>query len=129
MPTIAAHLREFVRRRASDHCEYCTVAQSAAAFVRLQIEHVIARQHGGQTVASNLALACPHCNLHKGTNLTGLDPVTGELTRLFDPRVQRWSDHFARAGETIVGLTAVGRTTVRLLDMNAAEQSELRTTF
>jgi hypothetical protein len=43
----------------------------------------------------NLALACWACNLKKGPNLTGLDPETEEIISLFNPRKDRWADHFA----------------------------------
>ena len=74
----------------------------------------------------NLALACIDCNLHKGSNVAGYDPETGQLSELFHPRLQRWSDHFAWQGVLIVGLTAVGRTTIEVLQMNAEERLRLR---
>ena len=74
----------------------------------------------------NLALACFRCNLHKGPNLTGLDPDTGRITPLFHPRRDVWHEHFTVRGARIVGITAVGRVTVKVLDMNAAERIELR---
>ena len=86
----------------------------------------MARQHGGQTDLSNLALACQHCNLHKGPNVGGPDPTTGLLTPLFNPRQQSWADHFERVGPLIVGRTDVGRTTVRVLAMNDAQQLDVR---
>jgi hypothetical protein len=46
----------------------------------------------------NLALACIDCNLHKGTNLTGIDPQTNDVTELFHPRRQSWDDHFEWRG-------------------------------
>lgn len=52
----------------------------------LQIDHIVAEKHHGQTVADNLALCCLNDNLHKGPNIAGLDPETGTLTRLFHPR-------------------------------------------
>jgi hypothetical protein len=52
------------------------------------VDHVVARQHGGRTDLSNLALACMHCNRHKGPNIAGSDPRTGEIVRLFDPLVR-----------------------------------------
>ena len=52
-------LREFVRQRASDRCEYCLLPQSAARFFTFHVEHIRAKQHGGQDIESNLALACP----------------------------------------------------------------------
>lgn len=66
------------------------------------------------------------CNLHKGPNLTGLDPVTGTITRLFHPRRDRWEDHFAWRGIRIIGITPVGRVTVQVLAMNSDEQLALR---
>ena len=82
------------------------------------IDHVIARQHGGQTVFSNLALACLHCNRHKGPNIAGRDPDTGKLVRLFDPREHHWIDHFDWAGAELVGKTSIGRTTIGVLGIN-----------
>jgi hypothetical protein len=74
----------------------------------------------------NLALACIDCNLHKGSNVAGYDPETGQLSELFHPRLQRWADHFAWQGVLIVGITPVGRTTVEVLQMNAEERLRLR---
>ena len=90
------------------------------------VEHVVARQHGGKDAEANLALACHHCNLQKGPNLSGLDPQTGELTRLFHPRLDDWNEHFTRRGGEISGSSPVGRTTVALLRMNEAGRLQLR---
>jgi 5-methylcytosine-specific restriction endonuclease McrA len=119
-------LRELVRRRARDRCEYCHIHQEDEPFFRFQIEHVVPRQHGGQTVESNLALACRSCNLHKGPNLTGIDPATGNIVPLLDPRRQDWGDHFAVRDAFVVGLTATGRTTAQVLAMNAPSRIRLR---
>ena len=91
-----------------------------------QVEHVVPGQHGGPTDLEKLAWACQHCNLHKGPNLSGIDPQTHVPTWLFHPRRQSWSDHFAAAGPLIVGLNDVGRTTARLLNMNGPRRVELR---
>ena len=74
----------------------------------------------------NLALACQHCNLHKGPNLSGIDPISSELTRLFNPRRDRWQEHFAVEHGVIHGLTAVGRTTAYVLNMNSEHRIEFR---
>ena len=74
----------------------------------------------------NLALACHRCNLHKGTNLVGRDPQTGRIAALFHPRQNAWSEHFAFCDGEIVGLTATGRTTASLLQMNTPDRTELR---
>lgn len=113
-----AALLLLVRTRAGDCCEYCQSHQDREPFFRFQIEHIIPKQHGGGDDESNLALACPHCNRHKGPNLAGLDPLTDSLAPLFHPRHQRWDEHFAHRGPLIMGQTAVGRATVRVLNMN-----------
>lgn len=118
-------LRHLAKTRANFECEYCRLAQ-AASLLSFHVEHVIPRQHGGATAEENLALACPHCNLHKGPNLTGIDPDTGEVTRLFHPRLDRWIEHFHLDGGRVLGLTAIGRTTLWLLKMNEEEQVALR---
>jgi DNA-directed RNA polymerase subunit RPC12/RpoP len=120
--------KAFVRARAGDRCEYCQSRQSDEPFFRYQIEHVVAKQHGGGDDPANLALACPHCNSHKGPNLAGLDPLGGALTPLFDPRVQRWEDHFVHRGPLVMGQSAVGRATVGVLNLNDRVRVELRAT-
>jgi hypothetical protein len=88
---------------------------------------IIAKKHRGPDDDDNLAWACIFCNLYKGPNLASLDPETGALTRLFHPRLDRWDDHFRQDVASIVGLTAVGRTTCWLLEMNSEVLSTLRT--
>ena len=123
---ISAALRAAVRRRASERCEYCGLLQKHAAYAPFHIEHVIPRQHGGGDDSGNLALACHHCNLHKGPNLTGIDPNTSQVTELFHPRRQAWHEHFTLRGARVVGLTPAGRVTVRVLNMNSVDRLELR---
>ncbi|MBI1901054.1 MAG: HNH endonuclease [Planctomycetia bacterium] len=122
---ISAALRRLVRRRAGDRCEYCRLPQSAVD-ITFHVEHVIARQHGGLTQPQNLALACDRCNLYKGTNLTAIDPETGEIQALFNPRRQAWDTHMALHGIRLRGRTPTGRATVRLLQMNSARRRRLR---
>jgi hypothetical protein len=91
------------------------------------VDHIVAGQHAGSDDTSNLAWACQRCNSFKGTNLTGIDPDTGRIVRLFNPRKQKWQEHFAIEKERIVALSPVGRATIWLLQMNIAERKELRT--
>lgn len=86
-------LRELVVRRSNGFCEYCGIPQRFFSEL-FQIEHIVARQHRGETVAINLAIACARCNRHKGPNLSGLDPLSDQLTRLFNPRIDNWDEHF-----------------------------------
>jgi hypothetical protein len=110
-------LDRYVRRRARDRCEYCLLPESVSR-LRHVVDHVIARQHGGESTEDNLALCCGRCNLHKGPNIAGLDPQKALLTRLFHPRRDAWEEHFAWSGAEVVGRTPVGRTTVYVLAMN-----------
>jgi 5-methylcytosine-specific restriction endonuclease McrA len=123
---IDAATKRFVRQRAGNRCEYCGLHQDQSPLATLQIEHIIPKKHGGADNPDNLALACIDCNLSKSSNIAGRDPWTSQLTPLFDPRSQLWVDHFALQGVYIVGRTAVGRTTVLVLNMNSDEQLELR---
>jgi hypothetical protein len=121
-----AATRQLVRRRAGHRCEYCRLPQDAAPYVTFHIEHIRARQHQGDDDPSNLANACPDCNAKKGPNLTTISPDRGEIVALFNPRVHVWDEHFAMVGPEIVGLTEIGRATVRLLDMNEDERVVMR---
>ncbi len=123
---IGASVRRSVRDRANSRCEYCRTRQADEPFITFQVEHIIAIQHGGSDDLENLALACSHCNLHKGPNLSGIDPATGLLEALFQPRQQSWPDHFESRDAEILGLTPNGRTTIRVLAMNAPPRLDLR---
>lgn len=114
---IPTELRWLVRERASEACEYCRVREVFSFFVH-EVDHIVARQHGGETVETNLALACIFCNKLKGTNLSSVDPANGEVARLFHPRRDVWHQHFVLRDEFIEPLTAEGRATARLLQFN-----------
>ncbi|HUG90267.1 MAG TPA: HNH endonuclease signature motif containing protein [Planctomycetaceae bacterium] len=121
-----ATTREIVCRRADDACEYCRIPQEATPLIAFHVEHITARQHGGTDDPGQLALACDRCNAYKGPNLTSIDPDTGNIVLLFNPRRDAWNDHFRFRGGQIVGLTPIGRATVRLLNMNALRRVQLR---
>ena len=119
-------IKERVRERAGNACEYCHLHQDDSPLAVLHVEHITPKMHGGQDDLENLALACIDCNLHKGPNLTGIDAQTNRVTELFHPRRHRWEDHFERGGLYLVGKTAIGRTTIRVLNMNSEDQLTLR---
>lgn len=125
---ISAHLRRNVRERAGERCEYCLLADADGYFSH-EPDHVIAEKHGGATTFDNLAWSCFDCNRFKGSDIASLDPASGELVPLFNPRTQRWSDHFQLAGPVIVALTAMGRATERLLKLNLPARIEVRETL
>jgi len=118
--------RLLVRQRAGNRCEYCGLAEAQSPVAKLQIEHIVPRKHGGTNDPRNLAPACIDRNLHKGANLTGIDPEMGRVVELFNPRTQQWSDHFAWDAVFVVGSTAVGRTTIRVSQMNAEDRIQSR---
>jgi hypothetical protein len=105
-------------QRAGHRCEYCRIPHPHYR-LPFQVDHIIARQHGGETILANLAMACFHCNRFKGPNIAGLDPASRELIRLFHPRTDLWTDHFQFDGAWLVGLTPIGRVTIHVLAMNA----------
>jgi hypothetical protein len=121
-----AATRELVRTRAGNRCEYCRLSQDALPFATFHVEHVVAQQHGGTDDPGNLALACDRCNAFKGPNLSAIDPDTRTLVTLFNPRKQRWAEHFKQQGFEVAALTAVGRATAQLLNMNARRRVQLR---
>lgn len=123
---IGSQTRTQVRKRAHYACEYCHLHQDDSPLAALHVEHIIPKVHGGTDELDNLALACIDCNLHKGTNLTGIDPQTDKVTELFHPRRQSWNEHFESQGVHIVGKTGTGRTTIRVLNMNSEDQIALR---
>ena len=71
-------LHRIVRDRARNRCEYCGLQQAHAPLVLYTVDHVLPKQHGGTDEEANLAFACYRCNLHKGPNLAGIDPESGE---------------------------------------------------
>ena len=120
------YLAAYVWSRAGDVCEYCGVPQRFDD-LPFEIDHVVASSHGGKTVPGNLALSCFTCNRFKGPNLAGVDPRTGRLAKLFHPRRHVWARHFRWDGAILVGLSPVGRTTIRVLHINDFLRVRLRT--
>ncbi len=117
-------LRTAVIERANGRCEYCH--KPPVSFFAHEVDHIIARKHGGKTVLENLAFACFECNRNKGSDIASLDPNSGELTPLFNPRTQNWHDHFQLSMGRIEPLTRSGRVTVFLLQLNDEERIQER---
>ena len=121
-------LRTEVRGRASFRCEYCGVHEDDT-YLAHELDHVIAEKHGGLPTLENLALACFFCNRHKGSDIASIDPVSGDLTPLFNPRTQDWNEHFRLQGPRIVPKTPEGRVSVRVLQLNEQERLVERQTL
>jgi len=118
-------LSRAVRALAQARCQYCRMHESLQG-ATFHIEHVIPQCKGGGPDLENLVLACPGCNLHKASRITAIDPETGEVTQLFHPIKQLWSEHFRFKGYQMEGLTAVGRATVAALNLNRSRRQRIR---
>lgn len=90
------------------------------------IEHIAPQSSGGPDTLDNLALACPGCNLSKSNRTVVPDPETHASATLFNPRTERWSDHFVWEDRRMVGLTATGRATVAALGLNHPRRVMIR---
>jgi hypothetical protein len=112
-----AALEELVPRRARFRCKYCLLPQALVS-TPFQFDHIIAQSHGGETNEVNFAFACFHCNNFKGPNLSGVDPDTGRVVRLFHPRQDKRNQHFRWNKEVLIGLTPIGRATIRTLRLS-----------
>jgi hypothetical protein len=114
-----------IRERAGDRCEYCRLPQSYTILPH-EVDHIRARKHRGRTTLENTCWSCAQCNGAKGSNATGYDTATDELVPLFNPRSDRWDDHFAWDGPLLVGKTPIGRATIDVLRINQVERVEHR---
>lgn len=126
-PRVNEQLRARVAARAGDRCEYC-LSPARYATQRLSVEHASPRVRGGTNAFENLALSCQGCNNHKYNHVTALDPVSGELVPLYNPRQHRWAEHFAWSADAllIVGMSPTGRATVDMLLLNRPGVVNLR---
>ena len=125
---MSASRAETTRRviaRANGRCEYCLMHQSLQG-ATFHIEHIDPRSLGGTDDESNLALACPSCNLGKSNRHAAPDPDSTRVAVLFHPRTDRWADHFRRDGYRVLGLTPSGRATVAALAFNAPRRLLIR---
>ncbi len=126
-PQSLAALKKIVAQRSGGCCEYCW-SQSRYSPDPFSVEHIVPRSKGGSDQLDNLAYACQGCNNHKYNHLQGRDPVNGRLLPLYNPRQQRWSDHFTWNEDftLLIGSTPTGRATVERLRLNREGVVNLR---
>ena len=117
---VSASLRRAVETRADGVCEYCLIHERDT-YLGCQVDHVVSEKHGGATDSDNLAYACTFCNRAKGSDI-GSVAATGEFTRFFNPRTDRWRDHFRLRGTIINAQTPIGEVTARILGFNEPER-------
>lgn len=122
---ISSQLRQLVTDRAGGKCEYCLIHQDFSIYSH-EVDHATAVKHGGSSTEENLVLACLPCNRYKGSDLTSIDPITKQITVLFNPRLHEWNEHFQIDQGYILGKTTIGRTTIFLLKLNEPKRLMIR---
>jgi hypothetical protein len=123
--TSRAELERLVEQRAASRCEYCRMHQSLQG-ARFHLEHVVPLSHGGQTALSNLAWACPGCNLRKSNRVEFMDPESVTSVSLFSPRMHSWNEHFSWDDYQLTGISSIGRATVAALELNHERRIRVR---
>lgn len=118
-PYVSKAIRRRVILAASGRCGYCLTAQKYTGAL-LEIEHIFPVILGGSHDEDNLWLACGWCNGYKGSQIDGVDYLTGKRVPLFNPRRQIWVEHFrwSEDGTQIIGTIECGRATVNALKLN-----------
>ena len=116
-----------VVERAENRCEYCQ-SQADYATETFAVEHIRPLSRGGINELDNLALSCSGCNGRKYNKTEAPDPADGVIVPLFNPREQRWQDHFCWSDDytRIVGITPTGRATIETLQMNRSGPVNMR---
>lgn len=125
MSRLSTQIRQQVRQRAENRCEYCLMPDHLAPYGH-QVDHIIPLKHDGSSTLENLAYACLRCNNSKGTDEAVTDSETGQIVGLYNPRIHNWDDHFELDGALMKSKTSVGRVTIRLLRMNHPDQMNAR---
>jgi hypothetical protein len=122
MPSyINEELRRLVALRAEHLCEYCLIHEEDT-FYGCEVDHIISLKHGGPTEAENLAYACAICNRQKGSDIGSIERGTGEFSRFFNPRIDRWGEHFRLEETMIQPQTRIGEVTARILGFNHSDR-------
>jgi|SRR5437868_14004717 len=118
---VSEELRLLVAVRADYLCEYCLIAEEDT-FLSCQVDHIISIKHSGATEAENLAYACAFCNRYKGSDIASISQQTGALIRFFNPRSDKWAEHFQLKEFHIEPVSEIGEATARILRFNDSER-------
>jgi 5-methylcytosine-specific restriction endonuclease McrA len=111
--------KDFIALRAQGCCEYCKIRYDYSPDI-FEIEHIISLFEGGTNELINLAFSCSGCNNRKGYKIRAVDPISGVIVPIFNPRTDKWNEHFAWVDHfsIVEGITPQGRITVELLQLN-----------
>lgn len=128
MTKISDDLRQQVKERAQNYCEYC---RYPGQLHPLTVDHIKPVTLGGENEFNNLAWCCSGCNSRKSKKTHSVDPDTGKRVALFNPRQQVWQEHFEWSSNFIcvIGTINCGRATVQALGMNREDLVRIRKTL
>lgn len=119
--------KKSVKKRANGYCEYCFSKEEFCPD-SFSMEHIIPLAKNGEHSLDNLANSCQGCNNLKYTSTEFLDKVTGEYFSLYNPRKHIWAEHFQWSENYLhlIGISAIGRVTIELLQLNRKGVVNLR---
>ncbi|MCP4353325.1 MAG: HNH endonuclease [Desulfobacterales bacterium] len=118
---IGKELRRLVAKRSNYLCEYCLISEDDT-HLGCEVDHIISLKHGGTNEQSNLAYACFFCNRYKGSDIGSVLSQSDRFVRFYNPRKDRWTDHFRLEGNLIMPLSEIGEVTVRILGFNSDDR-------
>ena len=110
---ISEKIRKEVADRANHKCEFS-----------FDLDHIVPIKHGGSSEIENLALACPHCNQHKGSDFATI--VNAEVVRLFNPRIDNWQESFIVVKGEILSKSKIGEASIKIFRFNEPDRVILR---
>ena len=125
--TISALIRSKVEETAGKLCEYCQSPLEFSSYP-FSIEHIFPISKGGTDDLENLALSCQGCNGYKSTKIEAFDTISQTIAQLYNPRKDFWSEHYVwnEHYTEIIGRTAKGRVTIKVLKLNRPRLMNLR---
>lgn len=118
---IPQNLRNTVAQRAGYRCEYCLTSE-ADSVIAFEVDHIFPVKHGGPTSLENLAYTCIICNRQKGSNIATAEYPSRQFISLYNPRTDKWTEHFDLAEGLIIAKTEIGAATIKVLDLNHVER-------
>jgi len=118
--TITEDVRRRVAASATNRCGYCRIS-AQFIYALMEIDYLLPIAKGGSDDEKNLWLACPRCNNYKRDEVSGTDPESQAVVMLYNPRRQRWWEHFRWNPDDlalIVGIIPQGKATIDTLKLN-----------
>jgi hypothetical protein len=116
-PYLNQEIRNLVAKRANYLCEYCLISEKDT-ILGCAIDHIISLKHGGLSNSDNLAYCCVYCNRFKGSDIGSIILEKKEFVRFYNPRWDRWREHFKLNNAIIEPISNIGQVTARILGFN-----------